>query len=371
MRSVITLLMILLAPVYAAGPEKIPLIHTTDLFHPPADPDDHLDLATLFALDEFDIRAVLLDRAVMQSTTAGEPYREPGFVPVVQLCYLTGRSAPVAAGPGALLKSPADAAADRPRREQAAIELLLRVLRESPEPVVVTVLGSARIVTAAFNRDPELLRRKVKSIVVNAGSSGDDASEYNVMIDVAAYVGLFRSGLPIDWYPCAAPGPNRSVALNTVDRNSYWKAAHADLFRGLPQPLLGWFVHGFAANGRGDLLRALREQGRGSAGAMLMQGERHMWSTASMALAAGRVLAKTPEGWRFVPAAKVPAGAETQLLALDPVSVTVTDDGRTKWQSAPGGSHIRLFRRHAGPEHTAAITEALNALLRSMPVEPL
>jgi hypothetical protein len=41
--------------------EKVPILYSTDLYHPHADPDDHYDLATLFALAEFDIRGIILD----------------------------------------------------------------------------------------------------------------------------------------------------------------------------------------------------------------------------------------------------------------------------------------------------------------------
>ncbi|MCW5982103.1 MAG: hypothetical protein KIT09_28715 [Bryobacteraceae bacterium] len=349
---------------------SIPVIHTTDLFHPPADPDDHVDLATAFAFAELDLRAILLDseRRLMRPGRPGDPPREPGFTPVAQLCYLTGRAVAVAAGPSLPLESWRDDARKAPRREQAAIELLLRALRESPQPVVITVLGSARIVTAAFNREPDLLRARVKSVVVNAGSTGDGELEYNVGLDVNAYVGLFRSGLPIDWYPCGAAGANRIEAFNAAPRNTFWKISHHDLFRGLPQPLLAWFVHGFSGNGRGDILRALDEQGRGASAEMILAGDRNMWSTASLALAAGRTLARTPEGWRFVPASKA-AGLPSETLALEAVKVTIADDGRTRWEPTAGDSNIRLFRRNAGPAHDAAIREALNALLRSMPVD--
>jgi hypothetical protein len=312
------------------------------------------------------VRAVLLDRAA----SGLQPGQEPGFLPVAQFCYLTGRYAPMAAGPAEPLKSPSDPATDRPRREQAAVELLLHALRESPAPAFVTVLGSARIVTAAYNRDPALLKRKIKSVLVNAGSSGDDAAEYNVVIDVPAYVGLFRSGLPIDWYPCAAPGPDKSVALNAGDRNTFWLATHEALLQGIPEPLFAWFVYSFTGSSRADLLRALRES-RGYASTMVWQGSRNMWSTASLALAAGRALAKTPEGWRFVPAAGLRPGTVTMPLSLDPVDVMVSGSGHTKWKPAAGASNIRLFRREAGAAHDAAMAEALNALLRSLPVDPL
>jgi hypothetical protein len=134
--------------------------------------------------------------------------------------------------------------------------------------------------------------------------------------------------------------------------------------------LLAWFIHAFTFNSRGDILRALQEQGRGYSAAMVFQGSRNMWSTASMVLAAGRVLAKMPEGWRFVPAAQAGRGA-IHSMQLEAVTVTVGDSGQTQWKPAPGGSHIRLFRRRPGPEHDAAMVEALNALLRSIPLDPV
>ena len=39
--------------------EKIPIIHSTDLFHPHDDPDDHFDLACLFALKEFNVKGIV------------------------------------------------------------------------------------------------------------------------------------------------------------------------------------------------------------------------------------------------------------------------------------------------------------------------
>ena len=358
----------LLPAASPGGQVKVPLIHTTDLYHPPDDPDDHIDLATVFALDEFDLRAVVFDTSHprLDSHAPGAPVMEPGFVPVAQLCFLTGRSVPCASGLRAPFGSPVDKALDRPRQEQAGVELLLRALRDSPAPAIVTVLGSARQLMAAFNREPELVKRKVRTVVLNAGPSDDDTTEWNVRLDVHAYVGLFRSGLPIDWYPCHSRLISNS---NTTDRNSFWRASHADLFRGLPPPLFAWFVHAFAGNQRGDMLRALREQGKGSAAQAILSGRRNLWCTASLALAAGRVLAKVPDGWRFASASLVPAGTPVHLLALDPVTVTIRPDGHTKWELSSKPGKIRLFRRDPGPAHEPAMTEALNALLRSLPVE--
>ena len=41
---------------------SVPVIYCTDLFQPHDDPDDHFDLATLYAMPELDIKGVVLDQ---------------------------------------------------------------------------------------------------------------------------------------------------------------------------------------------------------------------------------------------------------------------------------------------------------------------
>lgn len=336
----------------------VPLIHITDLYHPPHDPDDHVDLATIFGLPELDLRAVILDpaRRVLNGEPGGnDPPRDPGFIPVAQLSQLTGRAVPVAVGPMDALRDPADAATDRPRQEQAGIELLLRTLRECKGRACISVVSSTRPLTAAFNREPELLRRKVNRVLLNAGSSGHYL-EWNVELDRAAYVGLMRSGLPIDWYPCATEqGPVATGAHNT-----YWQARQDELFRDLPQPLRAWFCYAFAHNSRGDIIRALRENCDPAAWQKILSESRNLWSTASLVAAAGRVLRRTDHGWRFVP------GRDRNALAA--VAVIVEDTGLTRWTKADAPTGLRLFRRDPTHPDAAAMVEALNALLRGMEI---
>ena len=49
----------------AKGPRgKIPVLHATDLFRPHVDPDDHWDLACMYALahkEDIDLKAVVID----------------------------------------------------------------------------------------------------------------------------------------------------------------------------------------------------------------------------------------------------------------------------------------------------------------------
>ncbi len=357
-------ILLLLLTSMTAMAAAIPLIHVTDLYHRPGDPDDQIDLAALYLLPELDVRAVLID-VRPSKVFPGQPY-EPGFVTVAQMGYLTGKSVPVAVGQKAALRSPNDDARDRPTQEQAAIALLLRVLRESPEPVVINAVGSCRIITAAFNRDPALLRKKVRSVWLNTGSSGSSRLEHNVEMDVQSYVGLLRSGLPIDWYPCGSSTVDWRSPAAIGEHNTYWYATHTDLFRGTPDTLKSWYTFALLGSNRGDIIHALSEQSSADIERITTSGGRNLWSIASLIVGAGRVLAKTAEGWRFVPARDVPQGSLIQTLTLDPIALTVDDAGHTTWRPTARSS-VRLFRRSPGPEHTAAMTEALNALFRTFP----
>lgn len=351
-----------------SGKSRIPLLHVTDLYHPPQDPDDQVDLATLAALEEIDLRGVVLDVTArfLDAAPAGwDVPREPGYVPVLQLGHLLGRALPVAMGPTVPLRDPRDAAWDRPRPEQGGVELVLDALQRSSEPVVISVVGSARVVAAAFNRQPDLLRAKTRAVLLNAGSTGGPKREWNVALDPAAYVALWRSGLPLHWYPCST---DTGAFEPGHERGTFWKASQAVLFRDLPAPLRGWFCHGLTGNGRGDLIRSLAETGRGAVWEQVLAAERNLWSTASLVMAAGRDLVRTSDGWRFRPA-DADGGAERWPWRLDAVDAQVAEDGSVQWQLKPEpGGHVRLFGRQAGVGYAAAMAEALNALLRGMPL---
>jgi inosine-uridine nucleoside N-ribohydrolase len=59
---------------------------------------------------------------------------------------------------------------DRSIQEQAAVEMLLDLLRSSDEKMVISAVGSARVIAAAINRDRDLVVGKTDFVVLNAGS---------------------------------------------------------------------------------------------------------------------------------------------------------------------------------------------------------
>ena len=316
------------------------------------------------ALPEFDLRGIILDatRRFLVGKPEGFDFpRDPGFVPVLQLSSILGKAIPVAAGPTAPLKHPGDTALDQHQSDQAGIDLLLQIMRESPEPALISVVGSARIIAVAFNREPELMRKKTKRILLNAGATAVTRDEWNANLDTAAYVKLWRSGLPIDWYPCAT---ERGAFDLEHERGTHWQASHDVLLKDLPSKMKSWFAYSFAGNGRGDIIRALDELGSGAVWEHILSAHRSLWSTASIIMAADRVLAHTPEGWRFLPA--LAAGGNTWPLTLEHVAAAVQDNGQVDWKLSANATGYRIFRRQPSREYSAAMAEALHALLRSI-----
>jgi hypothetical protein len=271
---------------------------------------------------------------------------EPGFTPVTELAHMMGRDIPVVAGPSSPLTSTDDGAWTAPDDKQAGIEFILNTLRDSEDKVVISVVGSARSLAAAFNRNPELLLDKVDRVLMNAGSSGPYL-EWNVYLDPYAYISVMRSGLPVDWYPCASSqGP-----FDCTTHNTYWQTTNHSLIDGLPVAYQDWFAKG------------LRTRAGSREWEVVCREPRNMWSTASLVMTAGRCLAKTPTGWAFV---RREEGDVTDRVrwSMEPVGVVINDDASTRWTPVDAGNRrIRMFTRKT-PDNPEAMAEALNRLLK-------
>lgn len=245
---------------------SIPVIYSTDLLHPHDDPDDHYDLATLFALPEFDVRGIVLDLGERQQQRAGR-------APVEQMLHLAGRRVPYAMGISRPLNSREDQALDVPSEFQGGIDLIISTLRESKESVVVFATGSLRDVAAAFNRQPELLRDKVRALYFNAGNGPDGTqNEWNVKLDPQAYQRVFESGLPLYWCPC----------FGRDGYQTYFVADQRIVVGACSVPLQNFFVYCLTKSPQEPLAFLA------STGHALPEGPRNMWCTGPFYHAAGR-----------------------------------------------------------------------------------
>lgn len=312
----------------AAPATQIPVIYTTDLYHPHDDPDDHVDLLTLFALPEFDIRAIIIDMGERGKGRPGIPALHQGM-------HLAGRKVPHATGLEANLKSPGDGGADQPDSAQGGIALILETLKQAGSPVTIIAAGSLRDVAAAFNRDPGLFRAKVGRLYVNAGHSGGE-DEWNVTMDPVAYVRILTSGLPIYWIPC----------FGVDGYASFWKFTQGDVYMDAPRAVRNFMVYALTKQdpASGDPVAFLDSEPGPEVLDPIYAAERNMWCTGPFLHAAGRT---------------------AQSCSFKEVTVSINEQGRTSLDPA-GSLHLNTFHIDDPSGYTAEMTSMLKTLLSSI-----
>jgi hypothetical protein len=338
--SVLALAMLAAATGSAAG-QKAPLIYSTDLFHPADDPDDTFDLATMFALTEFDVRAIVLDNAKnRQETRLGRP-------PLDQMMAITGRKVRYAVGLSELLTSAEDKGEGQPAKYQGGVEMILSCLRESAEPVTLFETGSCRDFAAAFNRDPDLFRRKVKALYCVTGTGGQGEvpqKDWNVMLDPWAYFRMFDTGVPFYW---GSTRPSvKSQSRGGTYSTSYW-ADQDKVIGACALPVRNYFVHGLTRSTT-DPLEFLKSGPHPWPG-----GQRAMWCTAQLCHAAGRSIYQRGPGdyAALSPADAAAAGLadkRVDLFDFVPVSARAVDAPKVlaiEIQPASAKPNALLFRR--------------------------
>src|SRR2546430_17233416 len=111
---------------------RVSLWHPTALSPPPADPDDHFDLATAFALaaeGSVDLRGVVIDHP-----PTVYPFGDPAGMSVAQLNRIAGTAVPVVTGSGQPMKRRADSLPGGSGSDVAAAQFSLGILARSAPP---------------------------------------------------------------------------------------------------------------------------------------------------------------------------------------------------------------------------------------------
>ncbi|MHB1157430.1 MAG: nucleoside hydrolase [Phycisphaerales bacterium] len=372
---------------------RTPVIDCTDLYHPHQDPGDNFDIIAAYALPEIDLRAVILDitddfRKPEEEQPAGrrDPFgpREPGIVPMMQMNYIFDRDVPHAVSPFTLMRSPDDKMLDVPRFGQAGVELMLRTLRESEEPVTIMVFCSCRTLAAAMNREPELVRQKVRRVLLSIGTTSGEMfdvdygerkrlpvkegsagyREWNVELDPHAFVRVLRSGLPMSLYPCACDGG--PFAMHRHD--SYYDLGGRGWIRRMHPKLRNYLAFVFERSNRPDFLRAMDDAATEEALQRLDAAtHHHVWETAVWLEASGRKLVRRADRThRIVAADEIAAGDVVLPNEQRPCRLNVHDDGRFDFELIDGESEVTIYDRGEDLEaHAAAMGEALKALYES------
>ncbi|MCE5268928.1 MAG: hypothetical protein LLG00_13705 [Planctomycetaceae bacterium] len=341
--------------------KRVPVIDTTDLYHPHQDPGDNVDLVAAYALPEIDLRAVVLD--------ATEKYRQPpegprdsGFIPVIQLNSIFDRNVPCATTPYAKMKSPDDKMLDAPKFQQAGIELILETLRKSPDKIEILVFGSAKSVAAALNREPALVHTKTRRIHLSAGASSLGCHEWNVALDPNAIVRLLRSELPVAIYPCATKDGPFAYGRN----NSFWKLPDLKFIARMEPKLRRYLVYAMSRNSRVDFLRAMEEDPPADVLATVTSRPHNVWETAVWMQVADRRLVRRVDGRRrIIPAEEVLPTDRVLPNDLRPCRVTVHDTGDYEFELTEGTTNFWIYDRGDPKANEAALREALPNLYES------
>ncbi len=343
---------------------KVPVIYSSDLFHPPGDPDDHVDLATLFALPELDIRAVVLDMGERQGS-------QPGSIPIGQMMALTGRKVPFAAGLGQPLRYPEDKGLNQFSFYQNGVTLILSALREAEGAVFFITTGSVRDIMAAYNRDPELIRRKVARVYVNAGNAGGGDLYWNPGLDPQSYIRLMRSDLPIYWCPCFAGKETledlAAGRLGTLQHQTYWKFRQGDVFGVLPKPLQNFFLYalGRKVHSQVDPIAYLSGEPEERLRTEQWRQTRNMWSTASLYHASGRRLYRRGDSWAALGEA-IPDFKTADVFDFVPARASINQDLNVRLELTEAPQAFKVFRLLDMSNYQEAMISSLRRLLSEM-----
>jgi pyrimidine-specific ribonucleoside hydrolase len=363
---------------------KIPLVVITDLYHPYQDPGDNLDLINGFALPDVDLQAVILDITdAFRKDTADHPWlwhdpngpREAGFIPVAQLNYIFNRNIPCASGPMTPMKTEMDKMENFSMYEQQGIDLLMKVLKESRVPVQILSFGSARVLAVAYNRNPDLMKQKIKRIHLCAGTAAQDVErgkdaganlipgwEWNVALDVFAFTRLLRSGLPIALYPCAG----KDGAFVKDVNNTYWRMGKMDFLKEMSPRLQCYLDYAFHKRLQHDFLRAMDKGAPFTEDRASYMDQFHFWETAVWLKATNRELVKEDKGgYRIKKQRDVRSTDRILENSLRPCTLKVQDDGRFQFSYTDKPSNISIYFRPDTAENEIALNEAVPLLFCS------
>jgi hypothetical protein len=365
---------------------RTPIINITDLYHPYQDAGDNFDLIMGYALPELDLKAVILDVTdAFRKPVADHPTlwpdprgpREAGIIPVMQLNQIFNRNVPFAVGPFSAMRSPDDQMREVPAFQQLGVALLLETLRQSPEPVQILSFGSVRVLAVAYNREPELLRKKVKQIHLSAGTASPDyalgkdqgankipGGEWNVALDVHAFRRLLQSDLPVALYPCATQDGAFALGPN----NTYWQLPNLAFIGQMHPQLRRYLDFAFGKSLRHDFLRAMEVNGPIDTTAQAAYAKpHHVWETALWASVAGRQLIRRSNGrYRLLPRSEVLPADQVLTSDLKPCTLQVREDGRFVFQFMEKPSNFMLYDRGDHVLNEQALREALPELYFSL-----
>jgi hypothetical protein len=354
------------------------VLHQTDLFMPPADPDDHYDLAVLLQLAKQGRLAI--DSVLVDHPPPGFRYA-PDALGVLQLQWHLGLSFPTWIG-GAHLMRGIDPVGGGDGSLDRGSDFILDRLRAAQKPLTIHIAGGCQDVAGAIDRDSHLFRERCAAIYLNAGLSGlgaiDEAEriearmhltdpvyassapevripEYNVRLAPEAFRTVLQAPCPVYWMPCFDSIERTERGIVGVSGSG-----HASLFRVADLAVIAAVDEAF----RNHLLRAVtpgpndfwarnRAPKSPADRSSMEKRDRNLYCTPGMFHIAG---ANVDLSGNIVEA--------TGIIDFRPISARVDDEGFVDWQFVERGtSDLQILDVPAPFTYQAAMTRAIGTLL--------
>ena len=341
-----------------------PLVHLTDLYRPHDDPDDHWDLATAYAMTsrgDLDLLGILTDNPANLPSLYKDAC-SPDVAAVAQLNYLTDRAVPVTTGtiwpskPGEKIRE------DNLPKDLNGVTMLLDILRRSPRPVAITVVGSCQDVAIAGKKEPQLFSEKCAGIYLSAGCGSPnpelqklgDEVEWNVHLNRGAYATVFELPCSIYWLPCFNTFANTAVA---GEYGAAWSFQQKEVLSHLSTRAQVYFAYVLSKESGVNWLSYLLDSRNKSMAEKYYDEIRGMYSTASFVHAAGKTVTREGE------LVSLDAAGDSAVYEFIPIEVRCDESGITEWQKAKGPANRHLFHIRDMERYPKAMAIALRSVL--------
>jgi len=333
--------------------KRVPVIYCTDLFHPHVDPDDHFDIACLYAIQEIDIKAIILDQGEKQT-------KKPGSIPISQLNHITGRNVPYAIGLSDRLKTASDKGLWQAKEYQDGVELILKILKASKASVTIISVGSLRDIAAGYNRSPDLFKTRVDRLFIFIGEASKKGHiEYNVGLDKNAYIRIMNSGLPVYWVPCFDGG-----RWQNNGRASYWRASHKDLLGDASAKVMNYFIYALLKKNEKNPIQYLDNQISNDDREKILLMNRNLWCSAVFPHIAGRRFVRRENEFISIPMnASYNKEQEIRPFKFDEVSVFVDEQANVSYEDTNRAGRIRQFHVLSADIYAEVMTSVTAQLL--------
>ena len=360
----------------ASQGQPVPAVHTTDLYRPHGDPDDHWDLATVYALacgDYLELEGIVgnYTRLAVLEGQDVQGFGDPDALSVAQMNHLTAMPVPFMVGYPRRLPARGTTVPDASESDLAGAKLILQALEETDRPVDLYITGQARDVAIAGSRHPELFAEECRRIYLVAGLSDSDTNrEWNCQLDPYAFSTIFDLPCDIYWLPCFEDIRHENDSLHLIGGEycSLYSFRQEEILPGLSPRVQKFFAYMFRdghyqqepKEPTMQWLRYLRRPKEKDVLREHNQKSRRMWSTPAFFHSAGLTVTKDGDirqaGKRRVSAA----------YSFQPVNLSCTDRGVVDWSRTDEPSNHYIL--HVDPDHYEdAMTEALRSLLQELP----